>query len=230
MLTALPPPMLYRTSSLSTVPVLDALIGSSAWASCAASSRQRDRGDVHSHDSSPCPYWKSVLPRKICLALAAGSRDARAPRRNRRRRLASSALSWEHRAVEAQGRGQLLPFPGRGIALFQLARRPVAVAWVLRAWGDVELADSRGDVAGALGDDGRRLVVVGLVQESAARIEVPHVAGEDSPTSRSPGTNASGYTCSGIPCRQPMASSVLSTAPAGRWRQGKRTQRRWRTG
>ena len=45
----------------------------------------------------------------------------------------------------------------------------------------MELADSRGDVAGALGDDGRRLVVVGLVQESAARIEVPpHVAGEDS--------------------------------------------------
>ena len=29
------------------------------------------------------------------------------------------------------------------------------------------------------------------------------------PTSRSPGTNASGYTCSGMPCRQPMASSVL---------------------
>ncbi len=45
----------------------------------------------------------------------------------------------------------------------------------------MELADSRGDIAGALGDDGCRLVVVGLVQEAAARIEVPpHVAGEDS--------------------------------------------------
>ena len=94
-----------------------------------------------------------------------------------------------------------------------LSARPPASS---RPWGcahgevDVELADSRGDIAGALGDDGCRLVVVGLVQETAARIEVPHMSPEKiPPTSRSPGTNASGYTCSGIPCRQPMASSVL---------------------
>ena len=83
----------------------------------------------------------------------------------------------------------------------------------------MELADSRGDIAGALGDDGCRLVVVGLVQESAARIEVPpHVAGEDSPHLAQPWDQRLGVHLLGN--SMPPANGVQCAEEVGHQREG----------
>lgn len=76
-------------------------------------------------------------------------------------------------AALAQRGRELLPLAGGGIALEQLASGPVAVLWLgKQRLVDVDLARARDHIPGALGHDRRGLVVVGLMQEAAARIDV----------------------------------------------------------
>ncbi len=78
----------------------------------------------------------------------------------------------EHSARTGHRGGEFLPLARGGIAFDKFACRPIAIAsGGEQKLVDVDLAAAGNDIAGALRDDGTALVVVGLVQESASRVD-----------------------------------------------------------
>src|SRR3546814_9704898 len=89
----------------------------------------------------------------------------------------------EYRAGVRQTWSELLPLTGRGVALNQCTRRPVASPRTGKQWLiHVQLPPAGHDVARTLGHHGTRLIVVGLVQETTTRV---HIAPQVHATARS---------------------------------------------
>src|SRR3546814_12605668 len=79
----------------------------------------------------------------------------------------------EYRAGVRQTWSELLPLTGRGVALNQCTRRPVARPRTGKQWLiHVQLPPAGHDVARTLGHHGPRLIVVGLVQETTTRVHI----------------------------------------------------------
>src|SRR3546814_14966056 len=79
----------------------------------------------------------------------------------------------EYRAGVRQTWSELLPLTGRGVALNQCTRRPVARPRTGKQWLiHVQLPPAGHDVARTLGHHGTRLIVVGLVQDTTTPVHI----------------------------------------------------------